>query len=387
MNLLHFNTFMVKNYFMQSKSKYFLIGLITLLVLLTAYYLKSILIYIAIAIIISLIGQPLVKFYSKLKIKKFTLPRAIAVLFSLLTILFSVVLLFSLFVPLVMDEARIISQINPNEVVTAFKEPLQNLEYDLRKFQIEYGDGESLQKYLASHLTSILSFKDLSTAASQMVGFAGSLIGGTFAVLFMAFFFMKDEKLIYNIILLLTPPKYLENVKEILSDTKRLLTRYFIGIVLDMLFVATVTSIGLSIVGVKNAILIGMFAGLVNIIPYIGPLIGVLFGMLIGVTSNLEMDFYTQLLPLLGKIALTFLIVQIIDAMFFQPLVIANIVKAHPLEIFIVILVAGTLAGIGGMIVAVPIYTILRIIAKEFLWNFKIVQKLTAELDDDNSKN
>ncbi len=386
MNLLHFNTFMVKNYFMQSKSKYFLIGLITLLVVLTAYYLKSILIYIAIAIIISLIGQPLVKFYSKLKIKKYALPRAVAVLFSLLTILFSVVLLFSLFVPLVMDEARIISQINPNEVVTAFKEPLQNLEYDLRKFQIEYGDGESLQKYLTSHLTSILSFKDLSTAASQMVGFAGSLIGGTFAVLFMAFFFMKDEKLIYNIILLLTPPKYLENIKEILSDTKRLLTRYFIGIVFDMLFVATITSIGLSIVGVKNAILIGMFAGLVNIIPYIGPLIGVLFGMLIGVTSNLEMDFYTQLIPLLGKIALTFLIVQIIDAMFFQPLVIANIVKAHPLEIFIVILVAGTLAGIGGMIVAVPIYTILRIIAKEFLWNFKIVQKLTAELDD-NSKN
>ncbi|MBA3971471.1 MAG: AI-2E family transporter [Bacteroidetes bacterium] len=82
------------------------------------------------------------------------------------------------------------------------------------------------------------------------------------------------------------------------------------------------------------------------------------------------------------KIALTFLAIQLIDAIIFQPLVISNIVKAHPLEIFLVILIAGTLAGIGGMIVAVPVYTILRIIAKEFLNNFKIVQKLTADLDE-----
>ncbi len=372
---------------MQSKSKYYLIGFVVLLIALAAYYLKSILIYIAIAIIISLIGQPIVRLYKKIKIKNFVLPNAVCVLLGLLTILFFIASLISLFVPLIVDEARIISQINPNEVVTAFREPLINLEYDLRKFQINYGDGESLQKYLATHLTSILSFKDISAAASQMASFTGSLIGGTFAVLFMAFFFMKDEKLIYRIILLLTPPKYIHNIKEILSDTKRLLTKYFIGLVFDILFVATITSIGLSIVGVKNAILIGMFAGLVNIIPYLGPLIGLLFGLLIGVTSNLEMDFYTQILPLLGKIGFTFLIVQILDAMFFQPLVIANIVKAHPLEIFIVILVAGTLAGIGGMIVAVPIYTILRIIAKEFLWNFKIVQKLTAELDDNYKEN
>ena len=106
------------------------------------------------------------------------------------------------------------------------------------------------------------------------------------------------------------------------------------------------------------------------------------FGVTIGITSNLELEFYTQLLPLVYKIALVFLIVQLIDSLIFQPLVISNIVKAHPLEIFLVILIAGTLAGIGGMIIAVPIYTILRIIAKEFLNNFKIVQQLTSELEE-----
>ena len=111
-------------------------------------------------------------------------------------------------------------------------------------------------------------------------------------------------------------------------------------------------------------------------------MIGASFGILIGVTCNLNLEFYTQLLPLIGKIAAIFLIVQLLDTILFQPLVISNIVKAHPLEIFLIILIAGSIAGIGGMVVAVPVYTIIRIIAKEFLNNFKIVQKLTADLEE-----
>jgi predicted PurR-regulated permease PerM len=167
-----------------------------------------------------------------------------------------------------------------------------------------------------------------------------------------------------------------------MHDTKKILTRYFIGILLDMAFVATLTAIGLSILGIKNALLIGLFAGIFNVIPYVGPLLGAGFAILIGISSNLNLDFYTQLMPLAGKIAVTFLIIQLIDAMFFQPLVISNTVKAHPLEIFLVILTAGTLAGISGMVAAIPIYTILRIIAKEFLSNFKFIQELTSDLEN-----
>lgn len=367
---------------MQNKSKYLLIGIVVLALALVAWYLKTILIYICVAIVISLIGQPLVRFYSKLKWKNFKIPDSLCALLALGTITFVIICFVSMFIPLLVEEARIISKINPNEVVTTFREPLANLNYDLQKFQIHYGNGESLEKYLATQLTSILGFQEVSMYAQSMVSFTTSIIFGTFAVLFMAFFFMKDEYLIYSTILLLTPPKHIEAIKDIVRDTKRLLTKYFIGILLDMLFVTVVTTIGLSILGVKNALLIGMFAGLMNVIPYIGPLIGAAFAVLIGVTSNLELEFYTQLIPLVYKIMLLSLIVQLIDALIFQPLVISKVVKAHPLEIFLVILIAGTLAGIGGMIIAVPVYTILRIIAKEFLFNFKIVQKLTSELEE-----
>ncbi len=367
---------------MQNKSKYFLFGFTLVLLGLIVWYLKTIVIYICIAIIISLIGQPIVRLFSSIKIKKICIPKSISALLSLASITLIIGLMVSMFIPLLVEEARIISKINPNEVISTFKEPLANLNYDLQKFQIQYGNGESLEKYFVSQLTSIINFQEVSSYAQGMVSFTTSLIGGTFAILFMAFFFMKDEHLIYNTVLLLTPPKHLDAIKDIMRDTKRLLTKYFIGILLDMLFVAILTSVSLSILGVKNCMLIGMFAGLLNVIPYVGPLIAAAFGILIGVTSNLELEFYTQLIPLVYKIALTFLFVQLVDGLIFQPLVISNIVKAHPLEIFLVILIAGTLTGIGGMIIAVPIYTILRIIAKEFLFNFKIVQKLTSELEE-----
>jgi predicted PurR-regulated permease PerM len=369
---------------MQNKPKYLLIAFVILLIGFVICYLQMIVLYVCIAVIISLIGQPLVRMFSSLRFKRLSLPDSVSALLALTTITFILGFLVSMFIPLLVEEVRIIGKINPNEVITTFKEPLQNLNYDLQRFQIHYGNGESLEKYLATQLTSVFGFQEVSSYAQGMVSFTTGLIGGTFVVLFMAFFFMKDEHLIYNTVLLLTPPKHIEVIKEILKDTKRLLTKYFIGILLDMLFVTILTTISLSVLGVKNSLLIGMFAGIMNVIPYVGPLIAAAFGILIGVTSNLELEFYTQLLPLIYKIALTFLVIQLIDAIIFQPLVISNIVKAHPLEIFIVILIAGTLAGIGGMIIAVPVYTILRIIAKEFLNNFKIVQKLTAELDEES---
>ncbi len=372
---------------MDSKFKYLIGALAILLTALTAWFLKSIVLYITISIILSLIGQPLVRLFSKIKIRRFRFPSSVNALLALITMILLLAAFFSLFIPLLVEEARIVSKINPLDVVAAFQEPLKNLEQFLQKYQISMGDGEPIEKIIASKLTSVFGFHEISNYARQIIGVTGSIIAAFFSISFITFFLMEDEHLIYNIVLLLTPAKLTEKVKEIMSDSKRLLTRYFIGILLDMAFVAACTSIGLSIFGLKNAMLIGLFAGILNVIPYIGPLLGAGFAILIGVSCNLNLDFYTQLIPLIGKIAMTFLAVQLLDALFFQPLVISKTVKAHPLEIFLVILTAGTAAGIGAMVIAVPVYTIIRIFAKEFLNNFKIVQKLTADLEDPSKKN
>ena len=367
---------------MQSKPRYFLIALAIILIALVAWFLKTIVLYIIISVILSLIGHPIVSLYSKIRIGKKHLSTTLSSVLALFTLIAIIVGLFSLFIPLIIEQARIISKINPGEVVTAFKQPLQNLEYTLQKFQISSENSEPIEKVMASKLSSVLGFQEVSYYAQRMISLLGSVIAAFFSISFMTFFFMKDDHLIPDVILMLTPPKQFQAVRDIMKDTKFILTRYFIGILCDMAFVATLTAIGLSIFGVKNALLIGLFAGILNVIPYIGPLLGCGFAILIGVSSNLNLDFYTQLIPLTGKIALTFLAVQLMDALFFQPLVISNTVKAHPLEIFIVILTAGTIGGITGMIVAIPVYTIIRIIAKQFFSNFKIVQQITHNLEE-----
>ncbi len=142
----------------------------------------------------------------------------------------------------------------------------------------------------------------------------------------------------------------------------------------------TLITTGLTIFGVENAVLIGFFGGLMNIIPYLGPLIGALIGVILAISTILSTGMYSELLSITFIILGVFLVAKLIDDFILQPLIYSNSVKAHPVEIFLVILIAGTMAGITGMILAIPTYTVLRIIAKEFLSQLSVVQKLTRNI-------
>ena len=208
---------------------------------------------------------------------------------------------------------------------------------------------------------------------------------GIFAVLFIAFFLLKDGFLFSRIVFTITPEAHIEKIKNILEHSHNLLRRYFIGLMVQSLIMATMVGISLSLLGVQNALLIGLFAGLVNIIPYLGPWLGAAIGVLIALSTSIQLDFQTEVIPLLVRVLLVFVVAQQIDGFVVQPLVLGNSVKAHPLEIFIVVLMAGTIGGITGMVVAIPVYTILRVVAKEFLSEFKVVDSLTRDLDEKKS--
>ncbi|HXC04724.1 MAG TPA: AI-2E family transporter, partial [Bacteroidia bacterium] len=128
----------------------------------------------------------------------------------------------------------------------------------------------------------------------------------------------------------------------------------------------------------------GLFAGLVNVIPYVGVFIAAIFGLFVALSTGLHSDFQNALLPMILKVLAVFISSNLIDGMFLQPLIFSNTVKAHPLEIFTIILVSGTLGGVGPMILAVPTYTVVRVVAKQFFSRFRIVQKLTSALEDED---
>jgi len=122
---------------------------------------------------------------------------------------------------------------------------------------------------------------------------------------------------------------------------------------------------------------VGVFAGLINVIPYIGPWVGALFGLVVVIANNLGSNFMGVTLPLMIGVVIVVTVVQLIDNMVFQTVIYSNSIRVHPLEIFFVTLIAGSLAGIPGMILGIPAYTVLRVIAGEFLSEFKVIQSLT----------
>ena len=161
------------------------------------------------------------------------------------------------------------------------------------------------------------------------------------------------------------PFTFRDEASEILIQVKSKLTRYFVGLCVEILLVFTINAIGLWTIGIENFLIIALFAGVINVIPYIGPLIGILFGAIIVITTNYQLGWENDLMPLLGYTAMIMIITQLLDNFIFQPFIYSNSVNAHPLEIFLVILVAGNLYGIIGMMVAIPSYSVLRVIIKE----------------------
>lgn len=215
---------------------------------------------------------------------------------------------------------------------------------------------------------------------TSIVGRLGNFIVGIFSVIFIAFFFLREQGLFDSMISSVIPDKYEQQSVQAISQTSSLLIRYFTGVLVQMTAITLFVSLLLSILGVKNALLIGFFAALMNVIPYVGPIIGAGFAVIITVSSNLDLSFYNQMVPLILKVFGVFAIMQMLDNFILQPNIFSKSVKAHPLEIFIIVLVGAQVGGIGGMVLAIPVYTVLRVVAKVFLSEFKVVQSITKGL-------
>lgn len=233
---------------------------------------------------------------------------------------------------------------------------------------------------------SIFKFLD----PSRVTGIFGSIFGllsnffvGFMSVFFIAFFFLREQGLFFSMISALVPNDHEGHVSIALDETSKMLVRYFVGMALQITVITIVVSLALSLLGIKNALLIGFFAALMNVIPYIGPILGASFGIAITVSSNLDVSFYDQMLPMILKVMAVFFGMQLFDNFIVQPNIFSKSVKAHPLEIFIIVLVGAKLGGILGMVLAIPVYTVLRVLASVFLSEYKIVQRMTASLSDE----
>jgi predicted PurR-regulated permease PerM len=343
-----------------------------------------IIVWILVAAVLSFIGQPLVRFFDGLHIRRLRLPHTISTLFAL-TILVAVFLgVLAIFVPLIVSQAETISRIDLNQLAENLQEPLRWIEERMHEFGA-IPDGQTLQDFIITKIRSVVNLGNITTLINNLIGTAGNMFLGVFSILFISFFFLKDENMFTEGLLLIVPVKHHKATLEVVDDSKNLLRRYFIGVILEVIGVMSLITIGLWIFGVENALLIGFFGGIMNIIPYLGPIIGALIALTLGMTATLATGIYSDLLPAFIRIAGVLLVVNFIDNNILVPLIYSKSVKSHPLEIFLIIIMGGSLAGLLGMLLAVPVYTVLRVIAREFFRQFRIVQKLTKSMNEDES--
>lgn len=340
-----------------------------------------IIVWVLIAAMLSFIGQPLVSLFDKIHIGKLKMPRIVSALLSLLVLVLIGVGFVSVIVPLIINQAETISSIDVNALVRNLEGPLNRLDkilHDLGAIPA----GETINQFAVARLKEIITLGSIGTALGKVINTAGSILVGIFSILFISFFFLKDENLFEDGLLLLIPEKHHNATRKVVEDSKKLLIRYYLGVLLEIIGVMTLVAVILKIFGFHNALLIGFFVGLMNIIPYIGPIIGGLIGLTLGTISLMAAGAWNELLPASLKLVGTFAGVNFIDNNILIPLIYSRSVKSHPLEIFLVIIIGGGLAGFVGMLFAVPVYTLLRVIAKEFFQQFRVVKKLTETIND-----
>ena len=332
---------------------------------------QSVLVYIIIAAIIALIAKPIILFL-RLKLK---FPNTLAVISTMLLFMTMILGVTGMFIPLVIEQGESLSLLK----TTALEENIGNL---ITKAN-DYFESENIN--ILNELQNadlFTSLKTIPNLLNSIVGALGSLSIGLFSVLFISFFFMKDNRLFKNALLTLIPKGSENKFSNSLEKINDLLSRYFIGLVIQISILFFIYTLIFLIVGVSNAVVIAFLCALLNIIPYIGPLISAFLMIVLTMTSGLgqNLDFQTEILPKTVYVMIGFIIAQIGDNFISQPIIFSKTTKSHPLEIFLIIIIGGLLAGPLGMIIAVPSYTALKVILKEFMSDNKIVSSLTKEI-------
>ena len=345
------------------------------------WYFRSILVYIIVAFVVSLLGQPVMRLLRKITVKGKSAPDWLLAIVTIVVILGVLLLVVTRVIPVV---AGIVRDASILSHATAAGNPVDQINDWIVGLFPSLGADFDLVSILMDKLRGVTNFTNVTAVISSVTSIVTGVAVGLFSVIFISFFFVRDETLFRKIISALVPERMEENVAKALADIEHLLSRYFVGLLIEMTGVALLDFLGLWLIarlGFQNALGIAFIAGILNIIPYVGPLLGEAVGVVLalvlkyGTGVGLDVNIWVFALIVLAVMLAT----QLVDNFVYQPLIYSTSIKAHPLEIFIVILIAGHIGGVVGMLVAIPSYTVVRVIAGRFLPDLKIVKMLTKQ--------
>ncbi|WP_031425501.1 AI-2E family transporter [Flavimarina sp. Hel_I_48] len=333
------------------------------LLLFVLYQLRTLIIYLVIAAVLTLLCRPLVYFFrERLNISK-TLGAVIALVIAL-AIMSGLGLMF---VPMLAEQTKQIAVYDPENIQVELDKVYEKISEYSGASKQDVADAVK-ETEIEKSVMEEMDDEEGPTLMDRLINILTQLSIGLLSVLFMSFFMLKDHSSIQRFLLAMIPKEHRKQTISSLDKIKDLLSRYFLGLVLQIFILFIIYAITLYLVGTENALIVSFFCALFNIIPYAGPVIGAVFMALLTLTSHSDIDFSNGALPLVGYVLIGVTIGQLVDNFISQPFIYSNSVKSHPMEIFVIIIASGLLFGIMGMMVAVPMYAVLKVIIKEFYW-------------------
>ncbi len=371
-------------------ARYIIWAAVAAIIIALCWYFRNVLIYMVLAAVVSLLGRPIMKLLRKCRIKGKSAPDWLLAIITLLLILSILLAIITQVIPVV---SSIISSVSSNLQSASFN--ASEISRLLDKVNIwlidripSLGRDFKVQEATVNWIRSAFDLTSITSVVGSVASALGSFGIGLFSVMFIGFFFIKDENLFRRIVGSVVPDKLEGEAVSAIGDIEHLLTRYFVGLLTEVIGVALLDFLGLWLIaklGFYPAIGIAFMAGLLNVIPYVGPWIGggigVVLGLVLKYSNAAALGVYPNFWLILVTLVAIFACTQLIDNFFFQPFIYSTSIKSSPLEIFIVLLMAGHIGGIVGMLVAIPAYTVIRVVAARFFGDFKPIRRLLKATD------
>lgn len=356
---------MLKNLTLEKfvKSALFVTGFI--LIALILYYYSNLAIYALIALIFSYLLDPVVN-----RMQAAGIGRTLSISIVLATVLLVVIWISTSIIPIVAGRMAVLTrQLHAENLIMIANQ----IEVHLRS-NFDFIPEGYLQENVAIFVDNIFDFGRVSDIIGNMIGIFTNLFAAFLVIPFATFFFLKDGHKIRRDILQLVPNKYFETTLSLVDKIETRLGYYFRSVLIQCTLVGIVSWLALSVAGLNNAGAVGIAIGVANSIPYFGPIIGYLLSI---VVSIIETGDFSLIIPCI----LAVMFAQIIDNVILQPLIFSKSADIHPVAILFIIMIGAQTAGMLGMLVAIPIATIIKITINQISWSFNHYHVLKGSRD------
>lgn len=319
------------------------------------WYFSLLVLYLIVGLVIAYLMKPLVD-----RIQGFGVRRVPAI-FLCFVLAFGVVsVLITSLVPFFGTQISEVTQQITEEKVDQWA---ISIETQLRQRIPAIGEGTVIEgvRRISSTLFQEQQFTQL---VESLLGVFTDIFYAILVIPFVAFFFLRDSTKISSNILRMVPNKYFEVTLSIIEKIETNLGRYLRGLLLQCTYVAIVASVLLSFTDLNYALVVGIFTGVANSIPYFGPFMGLIAGSLVAIAQTGDFSLIPGILIAMG-------ITQMVDNILIQPLIFSKAAQTHPLVILFVVLIGAQLAGIFGMLIAIPLTTTVLVTIEQVLWSLR----------------